>query len=97
MQTGRYVHESGVATEVSKRLRAVGLLVVLLTVAALVAGLAAYLSPLAAILALAGLTAGHVLMRLYFEPRLGGYTGDALGAVQQASEIGLYLGLAAWA
>ena len=63
----------------------------------LVAGLAAFLSAFAAILALAGLLAGHVLMRLYFEPRLGGYTGDTLGAVQQASEIGLFLGLAAWA
>ena len=97
IQTGRYVHETGVATEASKRLGAVGALVVMLTGAALVAGLVMYLSPLAAILALAGLTAGHVLMRLYFEPRLGGYTGDALGAVQQASKIGLYLGLAAWA
>lgn len=97
MQTGRYIRQAGAATEVSKRLGAVGVLVVLLTGAALVAGLVAYLSPLAAILALAGLTAGHVLMRLYLEPRLGGYTGDTLGAVQQASEIGLYLGLAAWA
>ena len=97
MQTGSYVPETGVATEVSKRLGVVGVSVVLLTGAALVASLAAYLSPLAAILALAGLVAGHVLMRLYFEPRLGGYTGDTLGAVQQASEIGLYLGLAAWA
>lgn len=97
MQTGSYVHETGVATEVSKRLGVVGVSVVLLTGAALVASLAAYLSPLAAILALAGLVAGHVLMRLYFEPRLGGYTGDTLGAVQQASEIGLYLGLAVWA
>ena len=97
MQTGRYIREAGAATEVSKRLGTVGALVVLVTGAALVSGLVAYLSPLAAILALAGLTAGHVLMRLYFEPRLGGYTGDTLGAVQQASEIGLYLGLAAWA
>ena len=88
---------AGTATEVSKRLGAVGVLVVLLTGGALVAGLVAYLSPLAAILALAGLVGGHVLMRLYFEPRLGGYTGDTLGAVQQASEIGLYLGLATWA
>ena len=38
----------------------------------------------------------HVLMRLFFEPKLGGYTGDTLGAVQQASEIGFYLGLLAW-
>lgn len=97
MQTGRYIRETGAATEVSRRLGGRGGLVVLLTGAALVAGLAACLSPFAAILALAGLVAGHALMRLYCEPRLGGYTGDTLGAVQQASEIGLYLGLTAWA
>ncbi len=97
MQTGRYVHEAGAAAEVSKRLGTMGMSVVLLTGAALVAGMVVWLSAPAAILALAGLTAGHGLMRLYFEPRLGGYTGDTLGAVQQASEIGLYLGLAAWA
>ena len=38
----------------------------------------------------------HVAMRLMFEPKLGGYTGDTLGAVQQASEIGFYLGVLAW-
>ncbi|MCY4155880.1 MAG: adenosylcobinamide-GDP ribazoletransferase [Gammaproteobacteria bacterium] len=97
IQTSRYIRETGAAAEASKRLGAAGGLVVLLTGAVLAAGLAAFLSPLAALLALAGLLAGHVLMRLYFEPRLGGYTGDTLGAVQQASEIGLYLGLAAWA
>ena len=97
MQTGRYVRETGAAKEVSRRLGIMGSLVVLLTGAALAAGLAIFLSPVAAIPAVAGLLAGHVLMRLYFEPRLGGYTGDTLGAVQQASEIGLYLGLAAWA
>ncbi|MCY4563546.1 MAG: adenosylcobinamide-GDP ribazoletransferase, partial [Gammaproteobacteria bacterium] len=32
---------------------------------------------------------------LCFERKLGGYTGDTLGAVQQASEIGLYLGVCA--
>lgn len=97
IQTSRYIRETGAATEASKRLGAAGSLVVLITGAALAAGLAVFLSPLAAMLALAGLLAGHVLMRLYFQPRLGGYTGDTLGAVQQASEIGLYLGLAAWA
>lgn len=40
-----------------------------------------------------GLAAGHVLMRRAFERRLGGYTGDCLGAVQQLSEVGFYLGL----
>lgn len=42
---------------------------------------------------LAGLALGHVLMRRWYEPRLGGYTGDCLGAVQQCSEIGFLLGI----
>jgi adenosylcobinamide-GDP ribazoletransferase len=41
---------------------------------------------------LAGLTVGHALMRWQFGRKLGGYTGDCLGAVQQASELGFYLG-----
>ncbi len=38
-----------------------------------------------------------LMVRVYlawqFENRLGGYTGDCLGAVQQLSELGFYLGL----
>ncbi len=45
---------------------------------------------------LAGLACGHFLMRRVFEAKLGGYTGDTLGAVQQCSEIGFYLGVSAW-
>ena len=45
---------------------------------------------------LVGLCMGHLATRLLFEPKLGGYTGDCLGAVQQLSEIGFYLGLLAW-
>lgn len=30
-----------------------------------------------------------------FNRRIGGYTGDCLGAVQQLSEVGFYLGLLA--
>ncbi|MEM6748789.1 MAG: adenosylcobinamide-GDP ribazoletransferase, partial [Pseudomonadota bacterium] len=39
---------------------------------------------------------GHILTRLLFERKLGGYTGDCLGAVQQVSELGIYLALTAW-
>jgi adenosylcobinamide-GDP ribazoletransferase len=42
-----------------------------------------------------GLAAGHYAMRRRFEQRLGGYTGDCLGAVQQCSEIGFLLGVLA--
>lgn len=44
---------------------------------------------------IAGLGAGHLLSRALFERKLGGYTGDCLGAVQQLSEIGFYLGVLA--
>ncbi len=53
-------------------------------------------APPAALLAgLGGLGLGHLLMRRAYERKLGGYTGDCLGGVQQASELGLYLGAAA--
>ena len=95
MQTSTYVREAGVATPFAHRLGLAGWLVVLLTGVALLAGLSLVLGPLTASLTLAGLIAGHALMRLGFERKLGGYTGDTLGAVQQASEIGLYVGLCA--
>lgn len=48
---------------------------------------------------LAGAT-GALALRLaaaqYFYRRIGGYTGDCLGAVQQITEIGFYLALLAW-
>lgn len=41
-----------------------------------------------------------VIMRVvaarYFYQRIGGYTGDCLGAVQQVTELAFYLGLLAW-
>lgn len=33
-----------------------------------------------------------ILMMKYFEKRVGGYTGDCLGSIQQVSEIIIYLG-----
>ena len=57
---------------------------------ALVAG------PLGVLTGLIEAAIGHVAMRSRFANRLGGYTGDTLGAVQQMSEIGFYLGLIAW-
>jgi adenosylcobinamide-GDP ribazoletransferase len=42
-----------------------------------------------------GLIFAHAALRQRFEARLGGYTGDCLGATQQVSEIGFYLGVLA--
>jgi adenosylcobinamide-GDP ribazoletransferase len=59
--------------------------------------------PLAVVMGLAPVLAALVLLtvavlvvRRLFEQRLGGYTGDCLGAVQQVGEIAFYLGLLAW-
>ena len=95
MQTSTYVRKAGVATPMAGRFGFLSWLTVLTTAAVLLVGLFLLLGPLAASLALGGLIAGHALMRLAFERQLGGYTGDTLGAVQQASEIGLYLGVSA--
>lgn len=45
--------------------------------------------------AVAGLALGNVASRLLYERKLRGYTGDCLGATQQLSELGLYLGMLA--
>jgi len=47
----------------------------------------------------AGLACACVLRWLvagYFRRRIGGYTGDCLGAIQQVTEIGFYLAVLAW-
>ena len=94
--TSRYVRDEGTGKPVAAGLSLPGLLVTCLT-GGLVIVLWTLFQPLLAILAaVAGLVVGHVAMRLFFERKLGGYTGDTLGAVQQVSETGVYLGLAAW-
>ena len=56
---------------------------------------AALISPWGAALALALLAASHGEMRRRFERRLGGYTGDCLGGVEQAGELAVLAGIAA--
>ncbi|MFN3609312.1 MAG: adenosylcobinamide-GDP ribazoletransferase [Hyphomonas sp.] len=96
--TSRYVRFEGKAKPVASGLSRAGLALTLVTAAAILAALAflANWPPAAIFCALAGLALGHIALRLFYAPKLGGYTGDALGAVQQASEIGFYLGLLAW-
>lgn len=50
----------------------------------------------ASVLGFIGCVALAQAMRAIFVRRLGGHTGDCLGATQQMGELGLYLGLAAW-
>ncbi|MEM6899026.1 MAG: adenosylcobinamide-GDP ribazoletransferase [Pseudomonadota bacterium] len=94
--TSRYVRDEGTGKPVAGGISPASFVIALVTGGAIIAVWCAYLPAAALGIALAGLMAGHILMRLFFEPKLGGYTGDTLGAVQQASEIGFYLGLVAW-
>ncbi|MBI3094426.1 MAG: adenosylcobinamide-GDP ribazoletransferase [Rhodocyclales bacterium] len=65
-----------------------------LAVAALCGLAPCLLLPLAEVLAaLAAVILCTLLAARYFVRRIGGYTGDCLGAAQQASEVAFYLGL----
>ncbi|MGF1462693.1 MAG: adenosylcobinamide-GDP ribazoletransferase [Maricaulaceae bacterium] len=95
--TSRYVRAEGTGKPVSQGVSRLGLAVATATGLALCIGGAAVLPFPALGCAGLGLALGHGLSRLSFERKLGGYTGDTLGATQQLSALGVYWGLAAWA
>lgn len=67
-----------------------GLLPLLLGSAGLEIQLAALATGLATVVIL------WVILGLWFRRRLGGYTGDCLGAAQQITELGFYLAITVW-
>lgn len=88
--------EGGAASSVAERPSSQVWAVTGLTLALLIAA-CLLIMPLGAIVyAFAGAGILSLAMRQVFMRKLGGYTGDCLGAVQQAGELGFYLGLAAW-
>ncbi len=91
----RYVREAGTAKPVADGVAPAGLVLALATGTATVAALWHLASPAAMLAGFTGLAIGHVVMRGLYERKLGGYTGDCLGALQQTSEVGLYLGAVA--
>ena len=93
MASSDYVREAGAASGVAGGLDQRSMITGFATAALALVPLVCVLPFLALVLGLAGLAAGHYAMRHRYEARLGGYTGDCLGAVQQCSEIGFYLGL----
>lgn len=95
ISSSRYVRSEGTGKPTAEGAGAVGLAMALLTGLICVALLYFLVSPVASLCALAGLASGHILIRLFFERKLGGYTGDCLGATQQVSEVSVYLGLLA--
>ncbi len=93
--TAAYVRDHGTGKPVSEGIGAGGLGFALATGGAGLALLGLAVPAAAVAGGLVGLVLGHVAMRQWYARRLGGYTGDCLGATQQTSEVGLYLGLLA--
>lgn len=90
-----YVREEGVGKPVAGGVSSTGLLIASacgLLATLPFAGLAGWGAWGAGLL---GLLLGRALVRRAFEKRLGGYTGDCLGAVQQAAFLGFLLGAVA--
>ena len=93
--TARYVRSSGTATPVAGPVSQASHAAAGAAALACLALVGLVASPAAALGALGGLACGHVAVRAFFQPKLNGYTGDTLGATQQISEVGAYLGLLA--
>ena len=96
MASSTYVRDEGAATGVAEQLDQRAVMTCVVTAGLAMLPLLFVLPAMVLLLGMAGLAAGHYAMRRRFEARLGGYTGDCLGAVQQCSEIGFYLGVLAW-
>ena len=93
--TSAYVRDTGIARPVADAVGPGSLALALATGAAAVCVLFTVTAPAVVLAGFAGLAAGHLTMRSAYERKLGGYTGDCLGAVQQMSELGMYLGVVA--
>lgn len=90
--TSSYARGDASAKPVARSIDASGLLFATASALPGCALLYVVVSPIVMWAALGGMVAGHLAIRWYFERKLGGYTGDCLGATQQLSETGLYLG-----
>ena len=95
LATGTYARDAGAAAPVAGAVDRASLALALATGVAATCLLLAQAAPAAILAGLGGLATGHLAMRRLYERKLGGYTGDCLGAVQQTSELGLYLGVIA--
>ncbi len=91
-----YARDHGTAKPVQEGVDGASLWVAGITALAVAGAGTIWLGAGAMLAGLAGLALGHLLMRRAYTRRIGGYTGDCLGGVQQCSEIGFLLGVLAW-
>jgi adenosylcobinamide-GDP ribazoletransferase len=94
--TSRYLAAAGTGSFTARGIGSGSLAVATATVAAVLAAVSPFIGPGCLAAGAGGLILGHLAARFLFVRRLGGYTGDGLGATQQLSELGFYLGVAAW-
>lgn len=97
MASSDYVRQNGAGSAVAGGIDRSAVIVALCTTGLALLPLVFCIRLEAILCGLAGLVLAQVLMRRWYEPRLGGYTGDCLGAVQQCSEVGFYFGILALA
>ena len=95
MATSTYVRDTGLARPLSGAIGPAGVVLALATGGAAACVPLMVVPPVAVLVGVAVLAVGHLAMRSAYERRLGGYSGDCLGAVQQTSELGMYLGVLA--
>ena len=94
IMTSDYVREAGTAKPVSLGLNSSGQVIMLASSAALSLVGVAVLGWKPILAGIVVLTVTHFVIRRLFERKLQGYTGDCLGATQQVSEVGFYVGVA---
>ncbi|MEM1263819.1 MAG: adenosylcobinamide-GDP ribazoletransferase [Pseudomonadota bacterium] len=94
--TSRYARDHGTGKPTADGIDPVSLGAALATGALLLGAVVFTAGSLALLAVVIGAALGHIGMRALFERRVNGYTGDTLGAVQQTTEIGIYLGLLTW-
>ena len=93
--TSIYAREDGIAGSKDQSPKPVNSVLASLIAVITIIAVAVLLSPISAFLTTIGAVIGHLLIRLYFQPKLKGHTGDTLGATQQITEVAIYIALAA--
>ena len=94
--TSNYVRDEGTGKPVAGEISELSLSITIFLAVAIICLWWFFLPLAAAAAGLGALAIGHFGIRFLFEKKLGGYTGDTLGAVQQVSEVAFYLGVVAW-
>ena len=92
-----YARAEGKAKPLAQHMSAVEFLIgaVTASIPVMVAGLTGRLSWYVILVGTAAAAAAAVWLSRFFLRRIGGYTGDCLGAVQQVAEVAFYLGVLA--